>query len=498
MKVVKPIQFNALSFERDSEATYYNSSGILTTAAVDVLRYGYNPSTMDYIGPIFESEQTNYITRSNNFIHAEWIKSSSPTLTANAGVSPDGTTNATLFANDGSLSMGFSSQTKVAFSVYFKPQSPPAYPSDAATIELASSGDLSGFITFTCYSDHAPLVAASSGVAVSSDSIQLLQNGWYRGTIYRSGTTSLVAINDNVGAFFIYGAQAEKITGTFFRPSSYIISNSGSATVRAADIQNDPPSVVSSNIPELDYDEWDDSTPYAADDLVTVLGSYNRNYRAINAILSLPAQPPYIDITNWIDMGATNRWRMFDMRVGADLQSSHADLVDVTVALSEQIDSVALFNMYGSLARVTMYSGDDVIYESEVDLISPPTASQWWSYWFDRRRQVKDAVFLNLPPSSSSSIRIQVFGSGNTAIGKAVIGYSFDIGFAEYGTTSMGITDYSTKEADTFGNSFVQERRYVGKVSIKTVIDPGNEIFVRDSLAEVRAISSAYITRYYK
>lgn len=67
MRVVKPINFNALSFERDSEATYYNSTGILTTAAVDELRNGYNPTTLEYIGPIFEGEQTNLLLNSNYF-----------------------------------------------------------------------------------------------------------------------------------------------------------------------------------------------------------------------------------------------------------------------------------------------------------------------------------------------------------------------------------------------------------------------------------------------
>jgi hypothetical protein len=48
-------------FSRSSVATYFDNTGTLQTAAVDVERFGFNPTSLAFIGPILESASTNLV-----------------------------------------------------------------------------------------------------------------------------------------------------------------------------------------------------------------------------------------------------------------------------------------------------------------------------------------------------------------------------------------------------------------------------------------------------
>lgn len=64
MKVVKPNLIDISTdgqFKRSSVATYFNSSGIIVTAAIDEPRFGYDPTTLEYIGLIKEKAATNLV-----------------------------------------------------------------------------------------------------------------------------------------------------------------------------------------------------------------------------------------------------------------------------------------------------------------------------------------------------------------------------------------------------------------------------------------------------
>lgn len=491
MRVVKPINFNALAFERESEATYYDENGILVTAANDVLRFGYNPATLESIGPIFESEQTNYATYSNNFINAAWFKSSSPTLTPSAGTSPDGNFEATLYLNDGFISKVLPApMTNMAFSLYIKAQSPAASPTGSTLNLQVDAG--STVVGFKVYSDAEPTYVVVGSLAQVS--IQKLPGGWYRVALFRAAATQTFTISQSssLDPFFIFGAQVEQISGSFFGPSSYISAPSSTPEVRAADVQNDPPSLSSSNIHEPDYPEWTAGLAYLEGYEVTVLGNYNRNYRALADVAADVFPPDNPD--KWLDLGSTNRWRMFNNMVGADLQSSNAGSVDVTLSLAGRINTVALFNVSGVSATVRMFYDGEVIYEKTVSLTAPASMTGWWAFWFEERRKIKVLAFTDLPPATNSSVQIIIDGGdGTAAIGKAILGYGRDLGFAEYGTTSAGIIDYSTKEVDAFGNYFFLERRFVDTMDLRVVVDPGRESMVKDTLAEGRAKPYVYI-----
>ncbi len=490
MRVVKPLQFNSLVFERESEATYYDEEGTLKTAAYDVLRYGYDPTTLEYIGPIIEAAQTNRLLWSKYFLSPAWVKTGSGAITDNATEAPTGVIEATQVTGARALRQSFSEQSRIAFSIYVKPFSSPS----GNVIAFQAGNDSSLTSLYMSFSGPG---GSPSYTPAANIKVQALPNGWYRATVFRFEPTTYVRIDVPAGSFYISGAMAEPIPGAFNGPSSYIYSMDEPG-FRAADEQSDPPSVLESNVWDVDYGVWDAGDTYSPGEYVTVLGDYNRNYRYTGTLGTTPFPPDNPDV--WIDTGSTNRWRMFDMKVGADKQTiNQAGIalnpnIDVTVVTNTKVNSVCLFNLLGSSVKCTVYYDSEVYYERTIDLVRPVSRPSWYAYFFENRRRVKDVAFLDLPPVVPASIRIEMEGEGgSTAIGKMVVGYGEYLGFPEYGTTSIGITDYSTKEADAFGNYFVQERRWTGTMNVRPVIEPGDETRVRDVLADLRAISSAYI-----
>jgi len=88
-----------ISFVRASAANYFNSAGVLTSAAVDEPRFDYDPVTLESKGLLVEVQRTNLVERSAEFDSVYWAKGAAgtgsvPVVTANVATAPDGTTTA--------------------------------------------------------------------------------------------------------------------------------------------------------------------------------------------------------------------------------------------------------------------------------------------------------------------------------------------------------------------------------------------------------------------
>ena len=82
-------------FTRASTGTYYDSAGVLQTAAIDAPRFDYDPQTLQLKGLLLEDTSTNQWLQSGDASNAAWGKGfvgvAAPIATANQTVAPDGT-----------------------------------------------------------------------------------------------------------------------------------------------------------------------------------------------------------------------------------------------------------------------------------------------------------------------------------------------------------------------------------------------------------------------
>jgi hypothetical protein len=206
-----------ITFTRASTATFFNSAGVLTSAATNAPRFDYNPSTLAAQGLLIEESRANLFPASNDFSNATyWTVYGTAVATGAAAIGPDGLTSAsnlagatdiTLSGNNIEETVTVSASTAYEFSVFVK--------SNGGTTVTLRMRDSTGGST------------SSSAFTVTSS--------WQRISVSRTmavgATSTRCIIGATNGDILIYGAQLE--AGAF--PTSYIPTTT-TALTRAADV----------------------------------------------------------------------------------------------------------------------------------------------------------------------------------------------------------------------------------------------------------------------
>lgn len=215
--------------------------------------------------------------------------------------------------------------------------------------------------------------------------------------------------------------------------------------------------LTSSNIPEDEYPVWVASVSYNASDRVIYK---HKIYEAILANSS--ATTPDLNQTNWLSLGATNRYRMFDNVVSN--VSSRTGGIQFTLTPNEVVNSIAFLNLNATTVRVVVTDPTaGVVYDKTKEFAGLSEVTDYYSYFFTPLVDLnnsKSVVFLDLPsnyPMASISVTISS-GVAVAEVGEVVYGVQTTVGRTNYGT-AIGIKSYSRKETDEFGNMIVVKRK---------------------------------------
>jgi hypothetical protein len=184
--------------------------------------------------------------------------------------------------------------------------------------------------------------------------------------------------------------------------------------------------------------------------------------------------------TWWLDIGATERWNVFDAKVGSQAEADDS----ITYELDPgPIDSVALLNIEAGSVTVTMTdvggAGDPVV---------------WTTDTYVDGLYISDIVKTDFPLTYlTPHLTIVLTNTGGTAkIGEIVVGVSESIGSMHY-SPEVGITDYSIKQVDSFGNYTILERAYSKRLSCETSILNTLLDATYNILAEQRAAPAVWV-----
>ena len=231
------------SFTRASTGTYFNSSGVLTTAAINGPRFdhAYNGSSWVSKGLLVEEARTNLCAYSSNQLNAAWLVYNT-TVTSSSETDPAGGTNAFRVAETTTSDQ----RHEVYISI-----SPSA---STFTYSVFAKAQERNWLQLTSYdypNSHISWFNLSTGVvgtnaAGNTPTITPVGNGWYRCSVTRTVASTSgqyfqtgPANGDNNGAYagdptkglLIYGAQLE--LSAF--PTSYIPTTTAAVT-RSADV----------------------------------------------------------------------------------------------------------------------------------------------------------------------------------------------------------------------------------------------------------------------
>ena len=250
--------------------------------------------------------------------------------------------------------------------------------------------------------------------------------------------------------------------------------------------------LVSTTVPENDYAAWSSGTTYAIGNRVIVVSVHKVYESLINA--NLNNNPVTDDGTKWLEVGATNRWKAFDKKIGDPV----VQVTSAQYVLSDpdsNVTAVALFGLQGISANVTVTDAvDGQIYNETISLIDNGNVIDWFTYFFEGQALLEEALFLNIPPYFGSDVQITVTNATgeNVNIGQIVFGFLSELGLTTYGT-SISIEDYSRKETDTFGNFIIVERAFAQLVDYNVSYPTQNSRKIQSTLAKYRATPIVYI-----
>jgi len=239
--------------------------------------------------------------------------------------------------------------------------------------------------------------------------------------------------------------------------------------------------LLGSNVPEDDYAAWNATDSYLVGDRRL---RNHRIYEALIAHTGVDPAGPATDPATWLDLGATNRWRMFDERVSS--QTTAAGEIAITLQPGEVVNAIGLINCRGVAASITVTDPTEgVVYQRTVPLVDAG-AESWYAYFFAPYDYISDLVLTDLPAYPAATVDIVIASDTTAAIGQLALGKQRELGVALYGT-SVGITDYSRKEIDSFGNTEVVKRAFSKRAEFDISLDTSKVSLVQRVLADIRA-----------
>ena len=251
--------------------------------------------------------------------------------------------------------------------------------------------------------------------------------------------------------------------------------------------------LTSTNVPENDYAVWASGTTYSINQKVISVTTHRIYSSVINS--NTNNDPTTDDGTNWLNIGATNRWRAFDQYISDPVTNVTSIEYTLTPPTGSTPSAVSLFNLKGISATVTVTdSVDGVVYNQTISLTDNRNIIDWYSYFFAEQVQREEALFIDIPPYIGAVVGVTVTQeTGLTAeLGQLVFGFLTDLGATVYGT-SIGIEDYSIKSRDAFGNAIIVERNFSQTVDFDVRLETQTARKVQKTLAALRATPVVYL-----
>ena len=242
--------------------------------------------------------------------------------------------------------------------------------------------------------------------------------------------------------------------------------------------------LVSSTLTESEYPAWNAATAYTIG--ARVIEAHQVWERVVAG--TTPGAPSS-DATNWVLVGPTNRWAMFDRRAGTVSTSAS----DITVVVRPGlVRGVALLDVTGSSVTVTQSRSGTEIYRREVSLNTGIGVVDAYTYCFSEIVMKRTVVLTDLLPYGDSDITITISGTTAVGVGTCVLGSLQELGGTRQGM-QLGILDYSVKQTSEFGVTTLVERDYAPRITIPIAVPRQLVSHVSRKLSEIRATPVVWI-----
>lgn len=233
------------------------------------------------------------------------------------------------------------------------------------------------------------------------------------------------------------------------------------------------------------YAAYNALTTYAADDIVSSIST--DVHKLYKSVVGSNTGNALTDVTKWLYIGTTNRWKMFDGSYQS--QTENAESIVVVLAPGEIVNVVYLGNVDGVSATVTQtISG-----YSRTQSLQRHPVNNWYDWYYEPLISVGDISFTDIPPHKAASLTITITYTGNAAkCGVCKVGKRRRIGIT-HDDLVRKINDYSRANEDDFGNVDLTVGGYSKRLTVNVQMDAGMESEIARLLEAYRATALIFI-----
>lgn len=239
---------------------------------------------------------------------------------------------------------------------------------------------------------------------------------------------------------------------------------------------------------------WNPATSYEAGDVVR-RDTTNRLYE--NVIAGVDSKLPEVaeldEIPRWLDVGPTNKYAILDEQVGTTSKATSPLVFTVKTGTCTSVALFGIKNAHTAVIVVTNGLAGAEVYSKTVNL-DATVINNWFDYFFELSVPKPDLVLTDIPPYFNAHVTVTLIGVTGTTVecGVFLAGLNYELGATQYGATA-GITDYSRKDTDDFGNATFVRRAYSKRMNVKLTVDNIQLNKIQYVLAELRATPSAWL-----
>lgn len=184
----------------------------------------------------------------------------------------------------------------------------------------------------------------------------------------------------------------------------------------------------------------------------------------------------------WLHLGKTNPWRMFDDFVNTQTIGPSVDVgvdSEITFIIEQNtIEHLAFFELDARYITVRLLDAvDTVLSEETYDLYAHvEDVIDWYEYFFGNDTLPRQATIIQLPwVTYEERIKVVITQTSAPAkCGNFSMGRGYFLGSTQW-QPEVSILDYSKKDTDSFGRTYLNQGNYSTLIRARLVLD--NELF---------------------
>lgn len=240
--------------------------------------------------------------------------------------------------------------------------------------------------------------------------------------------------------------------------------------------------LTATSVAEADYATWLVGTTYALGDRVILNHLIYESLQAGNT-----GKAPATETLWWVEVSATNRWKLFDLSSTTQTLIDAADYYELTPG--QAVNAMSLINITGVLTvRVRLTDPSfGVVYDQIADLTDVPSEATWYAWFFEPRTEQTQFIVSDLPSYPNATLRVDLTSSGAAYVGGLVFGVQRSIGMGVQQGVRLGLQDYSRKERNDWGDTVLVQRAYSKRATVNMLLSNDELDNAYNLLVDLRA-----------